>query len=288
MTVRPSCFCASVEPARVSADKEHMRSVVAAVMVVALSGLGWPPPAAAGSQSPAAALDAVQVTQTTEGVVILLRAPSAMDGTLQRIDAPPRVFVDLATVRPGAERRVPVQRGGVRQVRIALNREAPPLTRVVVDLDAPLAARLERAADGRELRIVIGTGGPPAAVTAPTRRTTSTPHAAYVAWFTPAAARITRLLDDMVEASGRGAAAMEPILAEWMLVEKDLAGVRTPPAAENAHALLVEAARLGRIAAARRAQGSAASAEAIAGESGARLLLDRARAALDGLSPQGP
>lgn len=265
----------------------NMRSVVAVLFVV-LWGNAAERSMAAGAQAAAMALEPVRVSEEAGALVVTLRAAGVLDGTLQRVDAPARIFVDLANIRPGSERVVPVRRGGVKQVRIALNRSEPPLTRVVIDLDTAITkARIEPTSDRRELRIVFAPSATSPSSPAAPRPTAAAPHAAYVAWFTPAAARITRLLDDMVEASSRGASAMEPILAEWMLVEKDLAAARTPAAAESAHALLVEAARLGRIAATRRAQGSAASAEAIAGESGARLLLDRARAAVVTLSPKG-
>ncbi len=82
-------------------------------------------------------------------------------GELRTLDAPRRLYMDLAGVIPRVPRTIPVDRAGVHQVRVALNSVQPAVTRLVVDLTQPGTFRLERGASGRELRLTVATTAAP-------------------------------------------------------------------------------------------------------------------------------
>lgn len=218
------------------------------------------------------------VEAETGRVVIRLRATHDLAGTLKAIDAPSRVFVDLAGVRPDVSRSTAVGLGAVRQIRVALNQAHPLVTRVVVDLSQSAPYQLERGTSPRELRLVIRSGreGPAAG-----------PSAAYAGWFQPTLDVVGRLLDQTSKLTlDSPAGQTESVRRDW---ERALQSIhaQTPPAERRVdHALLLEAARLGRIAAHNRSDATRLLADALAGEAGARLLLVQAQSAMASVGPE--
>jgi hypothetical protein len=130
----------------------------------------------AAAQSRAVAITRVLIqTVGNEGSITIdadgpLPAPTA--GTL---DSPPRIFFDFA----GVVSRVPARTNStdprILRVRVALNRASPPITRVVIDLAAPLPHHVELRP--RQVVMRFGDGSDPAPVPAvsPTSSTTSGP-----------------------------------------------------------------------------------------------------------------
>jgi hypothetical protein len=206
-------------------------------------------------------------------VVIRLVASRAIGGTLKTIDRPSRLFVDLDGIIPGGQRLVPVSRGGVRQVRVALNRADPPVTRVVFDLERTSTYLLEQSADRRELRITIEG-----------RESAGDEGAAYRLWFRGAGGDVEQTLArTRVRRSGDALAfdELRRLKSDWEALRLRIEGMSAPPHHRAEHALLVEAVRLGEIAAARREDASRSAADAMTGEAGAAMLLARARSTIE-------
>src|SRR5207302_10471983 len=68
---------------------------------------------------------------------------------LSRLDSPARVVVDLPkTVAVTSQRRIAMESGGAKVVRVGVDRRhVPPITRVVVDLAQPLAYEIVSGSD---------------------------------------------------------------------------------------------------------------------------------------------
>lgn len=94
-------------------------------------------------------------------MVIRLEATGTLLGELRTLDAPRRLYMDLAGVVPRVPRTIPVDRAGVHQVRVGLNSVQPAVTRLVVDLTQRGTFRLERGASDRELRLTVATTAAP-------------------------------------------------------------------------------------------------------------------------------
>jgi len=94
--------------------------------------------AAAETQSTGthAALQKVNVTRANDGVSVEITARGQVTPQVSTLSHPPRVIVDLPnTVAATSENRVAVNSNGVQLVRIGMDGQTPPTTRVVVDLE---------------------------------------------------------------------------------------------------------------------------------------------------------
>ncbi len=126
-------------------------------------------------------LASVTVQDTAGGVSVTLRATGRLklQNLSETADPPPRVFIDLAEVRPGAGTTTIVGRGPLRRVRMAVNSTKPLVTRVVLDLTTPVSYEVNPpVGDGTELTIVLRPTGakltrsePPAVAPPRTRQT---------------------------------------------------------------------------------------------------------------------
>ena len=106
--------------------------------------------------SPPGALQRLTVGGTAERVVVELTSDRAIGGRLQTVGSPAtRLFVDLPDIVPDVPDVTDVNLGAVRRVRVALNRARPPVTRVVLDLDATARYRLEQGATPHAIRITV-------------------------------------------------------------------------------------------------------------------------------------
>lgn len=123
-------------------------------MILLLALFGVMTPAAPAPVAPA--IRSVTASPTATGVVITVQltgpaAPSA--GKL--IDNPSRLYFDLPGVTAGAQRMLAVENGSISHVRIGMNRPAPPVTRVVIELSGKVKWKIEPGASASEVRVTL-------------------------------------------------------------------------------------------------------------------------------------
>src|SRR5207244_4827958 len=90
-----------------------------------------------------AALQRLQVTHGEDGISIEITARGQLTPKLNTLDSPARVMLDLPnTVAATEQRHIGVDSDGVKSVRIGMDGQTPPTTRIVVDL-VPVCRRSE-------------------------------------------------------------------------------------------------------------------------------------------------
>ena len=100
-----------------------------------------------------AALQSVNVVRTDDGVSVEINAHGAVKPHLSTLDHPARVIVDLPnTVIASSRRLIDVDNDGVKTVRLGMDGQTTPNSRVVVDLTQ--ACRYELV-PGRDNRLVL-------------------------------------------------------------------------------------------------------------------------------------
>jgi type IV pilus assembly protein PilQ len=89
---------------------------------------------AAAAQAPSQ-LERVNVVRGTDDIQVVMSAKGATTPKLSMLDSPARVVIDLpATVMASRQHHIAVDASGVKSVRIGMDGQTPPTTRVVVDL----------------------------------------------------------------------------------------------------------------------------------------------------------
>ncbi len=82
-----------------------------------------------------AALQRLEVTHSQDGLRVEFKAKGTIAPKLTTLDSPARIVVDFPnTVMATAQSRISVGSDGVKDVRVGMDGQAPPTTRVVVDL----------------------------------------------------------------------------------------------------------------------------------------------------------
>ena len=83
-----------------------------------------------------AALQRLEVAHSQDGLRVEFKATGKLAPKLTTLDSPARIVVDFPnTVMATAQSRISVGRDGVKDVRVGMDGQNPPSTRVVVDLD---------------------------------------------------------------------------------------------------------------------------------------------------------
>jgi len=96
-----------------------------------------------------AALQRLEVAHSPEGLRVEFTAQGVTAPKLTTLDSPARIVVDLPnTVMATGQHLVTVGRDGVKAVRIGMNGQMPPTTRVVVDLEGARQPELIAGKDG--------------------------------------------------------------------------------------------------------------------------------------------
>jgi type IV pilus secretin PilQ/predicted competence protein len=96
-----------------------------------------------------AALQKLEVANSQDGLRVEFKAKGALAPRVTTLDSPARIVVDFPnTVMATAQSRISVGRDGVKDVRVGMDGQAPPTTRVVVDLDASCQHELVAGPDG--------------------------------------------------------------------------------------------------------------------------------------------
>jgi type IV pilus assembly protein PilQ len=104
---------------------------------------------AAAAQTPSQ-LDRVNVVRGTDDIRVEMSSKGTLTPKLSTLDSPARVVVDLPeTVMATGQSRIAVGAAGVETVRIGMDRQARPTTRVVVDLDQACAYELTHSPAGK-------------------------------------------------------------------------------------------------------------------------------------------
>jgi type IV pilus assembly protein PilQ len=108
---------------------------------------------AAAAQTPAgqrSELDRVNVVRGTDDIRVEMTSHGAVTPKLSALDSPTRVVVDLPeTVMATGRSHINVGSAGVKGVRIAMDGQTPPTTRIVVDLDQACAYELTPGPAGK-------------------------------------------------------------------------------------------------------------------------------------------
>ena len=107
----------------------------------------------------ASALQRLEVAHSQDGLRVEFTAKGGVTPQVTTLDSPARIVVDLPnTVMATGQHQISVGSDGVKMVRIGMNGQIPPTTRVVVDLDAAHQSELVAGKDGHfTLKIQDGT-----------------------------------------------------------------------------------------------------------------------------------
>jgi type IV pilus assembly protein PilQ len=104
---------------------------------------------AAAAQAPNQ-LDRINVIRDAENVRIEMTASGAVTPKLSKLDSPARLVVDLPeTVMATGQSQIAIDTAGIKGVRIGMNGQAHPTTRVVVDLERACAYELTPGPAGK-------------------------------------------------------------------------------------------------------------------------------------------
>jgi type IV pilus assembly protein PilQ len=104
---------------------------------------------AAAAQTPSQ-LDRVNVVRSTDDIRVEMSSRGTLTPKLSTLDSPARVVVDLPeTVMATGQTRIAVNAAGVKGVRIGMDGQAHPSTRIVVDLDKACAYELTPGPAGK-------------------------------------------------------------------------------------------------------------------------------------------
>jgi type IV pilus assembly protein PilQ len=97
----------------------------------------------------ASALQRLEVAHSQDGLRVEFTAKGGVTPQVTTLDSPARIVVDFPnTVMATGQHQVRVGSDGVKMVRIGMNGQVPPTTRVVVDLDAAHQSELVAGKDG--------------------------------------------------------------------------------------------------------------------------------------------
>jgi type IV pilus assembly protein PilQ len=112
---------------------------------------------AAAAQTPSQ-LDRVNVVRGTDDIRVEISSHgAAVTPKLSTLDSPARVVVDLpATMMATGQSRIAVGKAGVKGVRIGMDGQTPPTTRIVVDLDQACTYELTPGPAGKLLLTLHG------------------------------------------------------------------------------------------------------------------------------------
>ena len=95
-------------------------------------------------------LDRVNVVRSTDDIRVEMSSHGTLTPKLSTLDSPARVVVDLPeTVMATGQTRIAVGAAGVKDVRIGMDGQAHPTTRIVVDLDKACAYELTPGPAGK-------------------------------------------------------------------------------------------------------------------------------------------
>ena len=149
---------------------------------------------AAAAQTPSQ-LDRVNVVRSTDDIRVEMSSQGTVTPKLSTLDSPARVVVDLPeTVMATGQSRIAVGAAGVKDVRIGMDGQAHPTTRIVVDLDQACAYELTPGPAGKLVLTLHGAAVAKAAPASP-----ANPAVTPVALTSPAARPMSPFAPRVVE-----------------------------------------------------------------------------------------
>lgn len=225
-----------------------------------------------------------QVTAELAGgavVVTFTTTEAAVPGAVKLLEAPYRLYFDVAGFRPGERRQWEINLGPVRQVRTALNQPRPAILRVVVDLADRASWRVEPGRSPREFRLIVtpGAAATPAARVEPAEPAERAEPTGSVRREGSALREALHALTPVLESIRAGDGPSDAALTVLMARAETLAGAaRGLPGDALLKAAADAVLSASRARAAAIAAGDAQShANAVSAAAGALLLIDRLR-----------
>ena len=158
--------------------KQLLGVVLPLLMLVLVAAAADTPNPGTGAATHAA-LQRLNVVRGDDGVSVEITARGTVTPKLSTLGSPARLIIDLPnTVAVTDQRHLDVDSDGVKGVRVGMNGQTPPSTRIVVDLDKACKFELVPDSDGK-IVVRLHTGSPMAKVAKPSVTVTA-PKAAIV------------------------------------------------------------------------------------------------------------
>jgi hypothetical protein len=116
----------------------------------------------AQTAGPRASIRRVAILRSSQALELEVSASQPVTPTVLLLTGPDRLVIDFPNAVPGSDlRNIPVNRGEVKGVRVGLFAQAPPITRVVLDLKAPQPYQLFPSGKSVIVKVGDGASAPP-------------------------------------------------------------------------------------------------------------------------------
>jgi type IV pilus assembly protein PilQ len=153
--------------------RKQLLSVFLPLLVLAASAAQTPALQPASQRNE---LQRVDVVRGTDEIRVEISARGAVTPLVSTADSPARLVVDLpGTIMTTGQRHITVGSAGVKGVRIGMDGQHPPTTRVVVDLEHACRYEMNPSADGKLVLTVHTDHAATAAASAPKTTVASAP-----------------------------------------------------------------------------------------------------------------
>jgi len=160
-------------------------------------------------------LQHVNVVRGTDEIRVEISARGAVTPKVSTADTPARLIVDLpATVMATGQSRISVGSAGVKGVRIAMDGQKPPTTRVVVDLEHACRYDLSPASDGKLVLTLHTQPTTAASVAKPLAQPSSVPASKSVSPFSPRVMEVKAASSKEISTAVQPPAAAEQVAAK--------------------------------------------------------------------------
>src|SRR6202046_1409812 len=192
--------------------RKQVLSVFLSLLVLGLmaSAAETPAPQAAGQRNE---LQRVNVVRGADEIRVEINARGVVAPKLSTADSPARLIVDLpGTVMVTGQSHITVGSAGVKGVRIAMDGQTPPTTRVVVDLEHSCRYELNPSADGK-LVLTLHTGPTTGAVSRRPKSAAAETSPAVSKAIAPFAARVVEVKAEVKTEPRKEATTNVPIAA---------------------------------------------------------------------------
>ena len=248
------------------------RRIFPSVMLAAIGLLATSASSALAQSRAPNTLQQVLINESGDTLTVTLVATGTLIGVLKTAgDDSQRLYIDCEGVESAITPVTAVGRPALRRIRVGQFSAQPLITRVVFDVGTVASYRVEPGTSTRELRVILESGvpGEPAPQSTP-----------YLDWFTAMERRVGILIQATSQAIVTRDGGLAPLLGEWTRAQREIESMTASGPLEKAHALLLQAARLGRLEAERGETLQAGAGANGSEDSDPRAVLARARVAL--------